>query len=132
MPNFKKYYTINALPEEVYAALTNAATLQLWTGTPAIMDETVGNNFSLWEGTIEGKNLAFEKGKMIQQQWFFGDEELEENPDASIVTIKLHLQKNKTSLELLHTNIPEQDFDAIVEGWNEVYMESLIWFYEGE
>jgi activator of HSP90 ATPase len=132
MPNFKKYYTINALPEEVYAALTNAATLQLWTGTPAIMDETVGSNFSLWEGTIEGKNLTFEKGKMIQQQWFFGDEELEENPDASIVTIKLHLQKNKTSLELLHTNIPEQDFDAIVEGWNEVYMESLIWFYEGE
>jgi activator of HSP90 ATPase len=132
MPTFKKYYTINALPEEVYAALTNSATLQLWTGAPAVMEETVGSNFSLWEGTIEGKNLAFEKGKLIQQQWFFGDEDIENNPNASIVTIKLHAQKSKTSLELQHTNIPEQDFDEIVAGWNEVYMESLAWFYDEE
>jgi uncharacterized protein YndB with AHSA1/START domain len=32
MKDYKKYFTISAPPEEVYMALTNPATIQLWTG----------------------------------------------------------------------------------------------------
>ena len=125
MKDFKKYYILSATPEEVFAALTNPATIQLWSGDPAVMSTEPGSEFSLWEGNIEGKNLEFEKDKKIVQQWYFGDQEQE-----SIVTIKLFPDRNKTSLELKHTNIPDDDYDNIVDGWNNVYLGSLIEFYE--
>lgn len=125
MKDFKKYYILSATPEEVFAALTNPATIQLWSGDPAIMSTEPGSEFSLWEGNIEGKNLEFEKDKKIVQQWYFGEQE-----EKSIVTIKLFPDRNKTSLELRHTNIPDDDYQNIVDGWNNVYLGSLIEFYE--
>ena len=124
MKNFNSYYIVPASPEDVYAALTNPITIQLWTGESAIMSTIPGSEFSMWEGSIIGKNLEFEENKKVVQQWYFGDE-----PDPSIVTIKLHLHKQGTSVEVKHTNIPDQDYDDIVEGWNFSYMGSIIDFY---
>lgn len=124
MKDFKKYYTIPALPEEVYLALTLPATIQLWTGEEAEMSTEPGSEFSLWEGSIVGKNIAFEDGKKIVQQWYFGDQE-----EASIVTIKLHPHKQGTSAELVHTNIPDEAYQEMVEGWNENYFGLLTRFY---
>ena len=125
MKDYKKYYLLDAPPEDVYNALTNAATIQLWSAEPAIMEPIAGTEFSLWEDTIVGKNLEFVTGKKIVQQWYFGEQE-----PASIVTIILHENKGGTSAELRHTNIPDEDYDNIVDGWNENYFGSLIEFYE--
>lgn len=124
MKNFSSYYIVPASPEDVYAALTNPITIQLWTGESAIMSTIPGSEFSMWEGSITGKNLEFEENKKVVQQWYFGDE-----PEASIVTIKLHPHKQGTSVEVKQTNIPDQDYDDIVEGWNFSYMGSIIDFY---
>jgi uncharacterized protein YndB with AHSA1/START domain len=125
MKDFKKYYIIPAPHEEVYLALTNPNTLRLWTGEVAEMSTEPGSEFSLWEDSITGKNLEFEEGKKIVQQWYFGEQE-----EPSIVTIKLHEHKNGTSAELRHTNIPDDAFDEIVEGWDDTYFRSLREFYE--
>lgn len=74
MKDFKKYYIIDAPPDMVYTALTNAATIQLWTGAPAIMEPVEGTEFSLWEDSIVGKNLTFVPGKKIEQEWYFGEQ----------------------------------------------------------
>jgi uncharacterized protein YndB with AHSA1/START domain len=124
MKSFKKYYTLPAPPEDVYLALTNPLTIQLWTGEEAIMSTEPGSEFSLWEGSITGKNIEFEPGKKIVQQWYFGEQE-----EPSIVTIKLHPDKNGTSVELRHSNIPDVDYDDIVDGWNEAYFGALEEFY---
>lgn len=124
MKDFKSYYIIPALPQEVYMALTLEATIQLWTGEEAEMTTEPGSEFSLWEGSIVGKNLAFEEGRKIVQQWYFGDQD-----EESIVTIKLHPHKQGTSAELLHTNIPDEAYEEMVEGWNENYFGLLIRFY---
>ena len=73
MKDFKKYYIIPAEPDEVYLALTTPATIQLWSGEPAEMSTEPGSEFSLWDGSITGKNVEFEPGKKIIQQWYFGD-----------------------------------------------------------
>lgn len=125
MKDYKKYYIIPASPEEVYAALTNPATIQLWTGEPAEMSTLPGSEFSLWEDSIVGKNLEFTEGKKIVQQWYFGDQEKD-----SIVTILLHPHKQGTSVELRHTNIPDQDYKDITDGWDESYFGALAAFYE--
>ncbi|MGI4020592.1 MAG: SRPBCC domain-containing protein [Janthinobacterium lividum] len=126
MKDYKKYYLLPASPEEVYLALTNPVSIEIWTGEPVEMTTEPGSEFSLWEGSIQGKNLEFEENKKIVQQWYFGEQEAE-----SIVTIKLHVDKHGTSAELKHTNIPDDDYEDIVEGWNTAYFGSLEEFFSG-
>lgn len=124
MKSFKKYYLIPAAPEEIYIALTNPATIQLWSGEPAQMSTEPGSEFALFEESIVGRNMAFVENKMIQQEWYFGEQE-----EPSIVTIKLHPHKQGTSVELSHTNIPDETYDEMVQGWDENYFAQLLEFY---
>ncbi len=125
MKDFKKYFIIPAPPEDVYLALTNPNTIQLWSGEEAEMSTEAGSEFSLWDGSIVGKNLEFIDGKKVVQQWYFGEQSAD-----SIVTIILHPHQEGTSVELKHTNIPDEDFDDIVDGWKENYFGSIREFYE--
>ncbi len=120
MKNIKRYYTLQAEPKDVYNALTNQKMLEIWTGEDAVMEPLPNTEFSLWEGSISGVNLEFEENKKIVQQWFFEGQE-----EASVVTILLHPDKKGTSVELKHTNIPDDAFENISEGWDEDYFGAL-------
>ncbi len=125
MKDFKKYYQLNATPDQVYLALTTETTIMLWTGDQAEMEPVPDTEFSLWDGAIVGKNVEFEKDRKIVQQWYFG-----EDGEVSLVTIKLHAEGDKaTSVEVRHTNIPDEAYEDIVDGWNNIYMASLQDFY---
>lgn len=124
MKDFKKYYIITASPEEIYRALTTEITIRLWTGDLVSIDPVPGGEFSLWDGAIEGKFIELVPYSKIVQQWYFGEDE------ESIVTIKLHEHKKGTSFEVNHTNIPDEAYDDIVEGWTNEYVGSLQEFYE--
>lgn len=126
MKDYKKYFILPATPEELYIALTNPFTIQLWSGEEAVMSTEPGAEFSMFDDSIAGRNLEFEENKKIVQEWYFG----EEAEAPSIVTIKLHEHKDGTSVELRHTAIPDEAYDDIVEGWNEVYFEALRDFFE--
>lgn len=125
MKNFSKYYVIPASPTEVYRAITNPIAVSMWTEEEAVMSEEVGAEFSLWGGNIAGKNIEFEQNKKILQQWYFGNQE-----EDSIVTLKFHPHKKGTSLEVNHVNIPDVDYDEFIEGWDNLYIASLIEFFE--
>lgn len=120
MKQIKRYYTITAEPKDVYNALTNKRMLEIWTGETVVMELEANTEFSLWDGSITGINLEFEENKKIVQKWFFGEEE-----EESIVTIKIHPHKKGASVELLHTNIPDDAYDNISDGWDEDYFGAL-------
>lgn len=124
MKNFKKYYIIPAEPEEIYKAITTEITARLWTGDIAEINPIPGGEFSLWDGSITGKFIELTPFNKIIQQWYFGDQK-----DDSIVTFKFHDHKKGTSLEITQTNIPEEAFEDLVDGWNNEYVGSLIDFY---
>lgn len=121
MKDLKRYYTLHAEPKDVYNALTNPKMLEIWTGEEVVMQTEPNTEFSLWEGSISGINLEFEENKKIVQQWYFGDDDAE----PSMVTMKLHPHKKGTSVELIHTNIPDDAFENISEGWDEDYFGAL-------
>ncbi|MEI6434837.1 MAG: SRPBCC domain-containing protein [Bacteroidota bacterium] len=124
MKDYKKYYSIAAPPSDVWIALTNPVTIQLWTGEPAIMSTEPGSEFSLWDGSICGKNISFEENKKIVQEWYFG-----EQAEASIVTIILHPRGDGVSVELIHTNIPDDEYADFADGWDHSYFGALKEFY---
>lgn len=125
MPDFKKYYIIPAPPEEVYMALTYAPSLSLWAGENIQMEEKPGTAFSIFDGGITGTNIAFETNQKIVQFWDFGDTET-----PSEVTLKLHPHKKGCSVEVRHTNIPEEAWEDISTGWDDTYMASLLDFFD--
>jgi activator of HSP90 ATPase len=125
MKELRNYYRIKGTAEEIYSSLTNPFAISLWTGSDAEMKEEAGTRFSLFEGDIEGINIAFEKNIMIVQEWFFGDQE-----EKSIVTITLRPDRHYTKIELHHTNIPDEAFEDISYGWDVFYFGALKEFFE--
>jgi activator of HSP90 ATPase len=125
MKDFKKYMQLHAAPEDVYNALVNPLMIELWTGEPAVMSEEPGSEFSLWDGSITGRNIEFVKNSKIVQEWDFGEQE-----EVSVVTLKLHPSGNGTSLEVRHVNIPDESFENIRDGWLEDYLGGLGQLFE--
>ncbi|MBX7181009.1 MAG: SRPBCC domain-containing protein [Bacteroidia bacterium] len=119
MKNFKKYYLLNASPEEVYIAFTNPLTIELWTNQKAVMPSEPGQEFSWLDGNITGKNIHFVPNKELVQTWDFGDE------TESKVILRFHEHKKGTSIELQHTNIPDEAYSDMVEGWDDVIFGNL-------
>ena len=124
MKTFKKTFKINAEPSDVYSAITNPYTIELWSGYPAIMKEEPGSEFSLWEGDITGKNLEFVKDRKIEQEWYFGPRE-----EKSVVTITIVPDHEDSVVTVEQTNIPDDEFSDIAEGWREYYMGAIINFF---
>ncbi|MBK8712379.1 MAG: SRPBCC domain-containing protein [Niastella sp.] len=125
MKDYKKYYIIPASPQDVYKALTQATLLKLWTGEEAVMEPIPDTPFSLWDDSITGVNIAFEEDKKLVQHWDFG-----EQTEPSEVMILIHPHKQGSSVELRHKNIPDEAFEDICRGWDEVYFAGLADFYE--
>ena len=124
MKTFKKTFRINAEPSDVYSALTNPYTIELWSGYKAEMNTVPGSEFSLWEGDIEGKNLEFVQDRKVVQEWYFG-----EQTGKSIVTISIFPDKANSSVTVEHSNIPDDEYENIAEGWREYYIGSIVNFF---
>ena len=124
MKTFKKTFKINAEPSDIYSALTNPYTIELWSGYPAVMSDEPGSEFSLWEGDITGKNLEFVTDKKVVQEWFFGDQ-----TEKSLVTINIAPDGENSLVIVEHSNIPDDDFADISEGWREYYIGAIIDFF---
>lgn len=116
---------IKAELEDVYAAFTNPFTIELWSGYPAVMKMEEGSEFSLWEGDITGRIIEFEEGVKVVEEWYFG-----EQAEPSIATIKFFKQGGKIQVDVIHQNIPDEVFDEIKEGWEDLYLGAIKEFLE--
>jgi len=125
MKIFKKTFRINAEPSDVYSALTNPFTIELWSGYPANMSTEPGSEFSLWEGDISGRNIEFVQDKKVVQEWYFGDQQ-----EKSIVTISIFPDRENAQVTVEHINIPDDEFEDIAEGWREYYIGAIISFFK--
>ncbi len=124
MKTFKKTFRINAEPSDVYSAITNPVTIELWSGYPAVMSTEPGSEFTLWEGDITGRNIEFVENSKIVQEWYFGDQE-----EKSVVTILIAPEGESSLVTVEQTNIPDNDFQEIAEGWREYYIGAIIAFF---
>lgn len=124
MKTFKKTFKINAEPSDIYSAVTNPYTIELWSGYPAQMSTEPNSEFSLWEGDITGNNIEFVQDRRIVQEWYFGNQ-----VEKSIVTITISPDRENSQVTVEHTNIPDEEFIDIAEGWREYYIGAIINFF---
>jgi uncharacterized protein YndB with AHSA1/START domain len=124
MKTITQTHFISASPEEVYLALTNPLTIELWSGYSAEMQPVEGTEFSIFEGDICGRNIRLIENQQLVQEWYFGD-----NSAESVVTITLKPSDKGTRVQLQHTNVPDEDFDDMLEGWRLYYWGAIKNYY---
>lgn len=117
MKTIRQKYTIKAPVEKVWQALVDPKIIAKWGGGPAKMDDKVGTNFKLWGGDIHGQNLKVVKNKELTQDWISGDWE-----KPSRLTFKLSAVKDGTQVDLLQTEVPDEEYADIADGWKEYYL----------
>ncbi|MDA3911155.1 MAG: SRPBCC domain-containing protein [Bacteroidales bacterium] len=125
MKDFKYKVKMKAELEDIWMAFTSASSMELWTGYYAEFKPEPGCEFSLWEGDITGKVLEVIPQEKLVEQWYFEGENVE-----SVATLKFFHEKNKVTVELSHTNIPDEAFENITEGWVEYYLGAIKTFVE--
>ena len=117
MKSLTQSYKIQAQIEDVWNALVDNKTIDGWGGGPADMSEEVDKEFTLWDGSIFGKNTEVIPGEKLVQDWFGGEWE-----EPSVVTFTLEQDGDDTVVLLQQDNIPDEEFDDIEQGWLEYYM----------
>lgn len=125
MKTIKQHHFINASPEEVFSAIINPFTIELWSGYPAEMEATEGSEFSIFGGDIVGRNIKITENKQLIQEWYFGDRQ-----EESIVTIDLKPHQLGTKITLEHTNIPDDELEDFQEGWTQYYWGAIKNFFK--
>lgn len=111
---------MKASPEEVFDALVNPETIQLWSGDEAKMSAETGGSFTLWGGQMFGTNLEVIKNKKLVQEWCYDQWETK-----SKVTFTLKPKGKITIVELLHEEVPEKSLTSIDEGWDQYYLGAM-------
>lgn len=120
MRTIKQTYLINSSLEEVWQALTDPKYIDGWGAGPSKMDDKVGTKFEFWGGDIHGKNIEVIPNKKLVQEWFGGKWE-----KPSIVSFTFKKEDDKVLIDLLHTDVPDNEAKDIDEGWKEYYMGPL-------
>ncbi len=109
----------NTSPSEVYQLYMHAFLHTDATGAVAEINSKEGVPFSAYDGYITGANLKLDSGKLIVQSWRASDWQATD-PDSTLM-LYFAEQGANTVLHMVHSNIPDNQADALNDGWNEYY-----------
>ena len=83
-----------------------------------------GGEFSVWDGSIHGKNLTLEPNKRIVQLWRNEDGSWPKD-HFSRVTFEFEPTAGGTVLNFIHEGIPDSDFASVKDGWRDFYWDEM-------
>ena len=121
MDKLRLSVVIPATPKKIYDAWLNGKEHEALTGGgKATASAKINGKFTAWGGYINGVNLDLKEAKKIVQTWRtseFAADDLD-----SIVEISLSPKAGgKTTLTLVHLNIPEGEGIKYKQGWKDFY-----------
>ncbi|MCX6252084.1 MAG: SRPBCC family protein [Bacteroidetes bacterium] len=122
--SIRQTVTFAATPEQVYQLIMDQKKHAAFTGSKAVMSTKVNGKFSVFDGYCLGYNIELIGGKKIVQAWHFAEEGW---PDDHFSTCTFLFSKvgDKTKLIFLQTGVPEENLDALREGWKQFYWEPM-------
>ena len=109
---------IPASPEIIYFAWLDSGEHTKMTGSPARASNKVGEQFSAWDGYIQGKNLELVSSNRIIQTW--RTTEFDESDPDSHLEITFEAMENFTRVTIQHSNLPSHGMQY-QQGWIEAY-----------
>ena len=118
MKTIKQTVIFKTSPHEVFEALMDSKKHSQLTGEKAVISRKVGGKFKAYGDYIGGKNLEIVKDKRIVQSWHASD--WPKGHDSKVI-FEFEKAGNNTKLKFTHENIPDEQYDEVLEGWIEFY-----------
>lgn len=90
-----------------------------FTGAPVTIEPRAGTPFSAFDGMLTGRMLHVVPKRLIVQAWRSANWPA----DAldSVLTLSFWPEGDAARIELVHINVPENDFAGVSQGWEKYY-----------
>jgi activator of HSP90 ATPase len=120
--NIKQVVNIKASPHDIYEALMDSKKHSKFTGDKAVISKKVGGKFSSFDGYAEGTNLELVPDEKIVQTWRASDW-----PEGHYSKVTYSLKENDggTRLTFTQTDVPEDQYEDVGQGWRDYYWTPL-------
>jgi activator of HSP90 ATPase len=117
----KQSIVLPASAEELYAMYLDPTRHAAITGAPVIISPESGSRFSAFEGRLGGSMLSVIPPRLVVQSWrslhFNADD-----PDSTVILAFVPEGKDGR-IDLVHIDVPEQDYQGVTQGWETHYWE---------
>jgi activator of HSP90 ATPase len=105
--------------EELYATYMDPALHAAVTGAPVTVSAEHGTPFRAFDGQITGTMLSAIAPRLIVQSWRstnFRDAD----PDSTLI-LAFVPEGAAGRIDLIHIDVPEQDYQGVNQGWEQYY-----------
>jgi activator of HSP90 ATPase len=107
--------------EDLFAMYMDPARHAAITGAPVTIGAQAGSEFRAFEGQLSGTMLIAIPSRLVVQSWrsthFSHDD-----PDSTLI-LAFALDGAGGRIDLVHLDVPAQDYQGVTEGWETHYWE---------
>jgi len=111
--------SLPATPDKLFDMYLDAESPAAFTGLPVILEPQRGGVFEAFDGMLSGTILHVEPKTLIVQTWRSGNWPL--TAMDSVLTLSFWPAEDGARIELVHVNVPEEDFAGVSQGWEKYY-----------
>jgi len=90
-----------------------------FTGSPVTVEPRCGAPFRAFDGMLTGTVLHIQPKRLIVQTWRSAN--WPGQAMDSILTLSLWPEGDAARIELVHINVPDEDFAGVSQGWEKYY-----------
>ena len=108
-----------ASAEKLFEMYINPSTHQAITGASVDIDDKRGSEFKAFDGALSGTILEVIKPRLIIKSWR-SINFLAEDPDSTLI-LSFTSDGNEGRIDLVHLDVPDQDYDGVDQGWERYY-----------
>lgn len=115
----KQSVVLPAPAEQLYATYLDPGLHAAFTGAPVTVSAEPGAPFRAFDGQISGTTLSVIAPRLIVQSWRstnFRDAD----PDSTLI-LAFVPQGRDGRIDLIHIDVPHQDYQGVSEGWEKYY-----------
>lgn len=111
--------SLPAPPDKLFDMYLDAASHAAFTGLPAAIEPRAGGGFRAFDGMLSGAILHVEPKRLIVQTWRSAN--WPSGAIDSVLTLSFWRETVGARIELVHINVPEEDFAGVSQGWEKYY-----------
>lgn len=108
-----------AAPARLFDMFLDPAAHAAFTGAPVIIGAEPGARFEAFSGAIGGTVLHAEPKRLIVMRWRSVNFPVESVDSVAVLTFLP--APDGARVELVHVNVPEEDFAGVSQGWEKYY-----------
>jgi activator of HSP90 ATPase len=111
--------SLPAMPDKLFDMYLDAEAHAAFTGLRVILEPHRGGVFEAFDGMLSGTILHVEPKTLIVQTWRSGNWPL--TAMDSVLMLSFWPAEDGARIELVHVNVPEEDFAGVSQGWEKYY-----------